>query len=130
MFDGKNHKKSKFLRFMHSGPGNYAIVTKGVLDTNRVSAWLTDADIVYIGHDHNQWIVPVEKEGLNDYGNVVRKPVLFVKGPGYKDSWAKGTKGWAVEKGFGPKPLGSVWLRFYWDRSEYDVQVEASLTER
>lgn len=130
MFDGGGFRQSINLRYMHSGPGNHALVTRGVLDTARVSSWLTDADVVYIGHDHNQWIVPVEREGLTDEGRIVRKPILFVKGPGYQDSWGKGDKGWVVEKGFGPKPLGAVWLRFYWVRKDSQVRVKAMLTDR
>ena len=131
MFDfSKTQKYSKKLRYMHSGPGRNAVVTKGVLDVARISSWLTDADIVCIGHDHNQWIVPLEREGMTSKGRIVRKPVVYVKPPGYKDGWGKGDKGWEVEQARGPKPLGSVWLRFYWSDKLSDVQVEAILTER
>ena len=129
----KDGKRSDIttMRYMHGGPGRNAVVTKGVIDTARVSSWLTDADIVYIGHDHNQWIVPIEKEGLTKHGKILRRTQLFVKGAGYKDSWGKGTKGWAVEKGFGPSNRGAIWLRFYWGGDkDQRVKVEAHFTDR
>lgn len=131
MFDFSNKEThGKKLRFMHSGPGKNAVVTKGVIDVARISSWLTDADVVYLGHDHNQWIVPLEREGITNKGRIIRKPVTFVKAPGYNDGWGKGDKGWAVEQGHGPKPMGSVWLRFYWDNPSKEVRIEAIQTER
>ncbi|MCK4827997.1 hypothetical protein KA005_70360 [bacterium] len=129
MFKYENHNSSINLRYMHSGPSKNAPVTKGVIDTNRIATWLTDADIVYTGHDHNQWIVPVEREGLNRRGKPVRKQTLFVKGPGYKDGWGEGKEGFEVECSGGPKPMGSIWLRFYYDRKEQAVKVTAMLTD-
>ena len=129
MFKYENHNFSKNLRYMHSGPSKNAPVTKGVIDTNRVSAWLDDADIVYTGHDHNQWVVPVPKEGLNRNGRPIRKTVLFVKGPGYKDGWGEGKEGFEVENSGGPKPMGAVWLRFYYDPKDLIIKVTAMLTD-
>ena len=131
MFDfSKTQKYSKKLRYMHSGPGQNAIVTKGVLDVARISSWLTDADMVYLGHDHNSWIVDLEREGITNKGAIIRKPVVYLKAPGYKDDWALGDKGWVVEKAFGPKPKGSLWVRFSYSDALGDVQVQVMMTDR
>jgi len=131
LFTNKTRKPPGImLRYMHSGPSQHAPVTKGVLNVARISEWLTDADIVYTGHDHKNWIVPLPREGLSGSGKVVRKETLFVKGPGYKDSWGKGDKGWAVEKAFGPTNMGAIWIRFYYDTVTDSVRSEAHLTEK
>lgn len=130
MFKDGNHNYSINLRYMHSGPGGGSSpVTRGVISTNRISAWLEDADIVYTGHDHNQFIVPIPREGLNRNGKITRGVVLFVKGPGYKDGWGIGKEGFEVEGSGGPKPMGSVWLRFSYDGPEDAVKVTAMLTD-
>jgi len=127
---GKGHNYGINLRYMHSGPGGGSSpVTRGVISTNRISAWLTDADIVYTGHDHNEWILPIPREGLNRQGRPIRRETLFVKGPGYKDGWGEGKEGFEVECSGGPKPMGSIWLRFYYDGIEDVVKVTAMLTD-
>ena len=130
MFNQGAHKYGINLRYMHSGPGGGSSpVTRGVISTNRIAVWLNDADIVYTGHDHNSWIVPIPTEGLNRKGRPVRGETLFVKGPGYKDGWGEGKEGFEVECSGGPKPMGSIWLRFYYDGAGDRVRVTASLTD-
>ena len=39
----------------------------------------------------------------------------FLRTTTYKDSYQLGEKGFEVEQGKPPKPLGAVWLRFFYD---------------
>jgi len=130
MFNKGQHNSTINLRYMHSGPGGGSSpVTRGVISTNRIAVWLNDADIVFTGHDHNQWVVPIPTEGLNRTGNPIRGQTLFVKAPGYKDGWGEGKEGFEVENSGGPKPMGSIWLRFYYDWEADKVKVSAMLTD-
>lgn len=129
MFNCNQKNTTINLRYMHSGGGGSSPVTKGVINTARISAWLTDADIVYTGHDHNQWVVPIEREGITRAGKPIRKQTLFVKGAGYKDGWGEGQEGFEVEFSGGPKPMGAVWLMFYYDWITGSVKVSAMLTD-
>ena len=129
MFNNGQHNSSINLRYMHSGPGGGSSpVTRGVIGTNRIAVWLNDADVVFTGHDHNQWIVPIPTEGLNRRGKTTRGKILFVKAPGYKDGWGVGKEGFEVENSGGPKPMGAVWLKFYYDWEADKVKVTGMLT--
>jgi hypothetical protein len=105
-------RQSINLKMMH-GSGGSAPVTKGVIDTARQGPWLPDADIVWNGHNHQGYIVPIARERLTASGRVSTDIVWHVRTPGYKREWGDGTSGFAVErlKG-GPSPLGAVWLHF------------------
>lgn len=99
----------------HHGAGGGGPVTKGVIQTNRQSVYLQNADIVVNGHTHDAWIVPISRESLNDAGVVERGLMHFVRTPGYLDEYFKseGVKGFVQEKWHPPKPIGAVWLRFW-----------------
>lgn len=99
----------------HHGSGGGGPVTKGVIQTNRQSVYLQNADIVVNGHTHDAWIVPISRESLNDAGVVERGLMHFIRTPGYHDEYFKseGVKGFVQEKWHPPKPIGAVWLRFW-----------------
>ena len=45
--------------------GGSAVVTKGVIDTNRRSVMLANADIVATGHIHESWEMPLMRKHLS-----------------------------------------------------------------
>ena len=38
--------------------------------------------------------------------------IVHVRTPGYKQEYGDGTQGWAVEKGFVPKPIGGAFVQY------------------
>jgi hypothetical protein len=102
------------LMYMHHGYGGGGPVTRGTIQTARMAVYLPDADIIWTGHTHDEWIMPIQRARLSLHGRPYLDRVLHVRSPGYKDEFSEGN-GWAVEKGMPPKPKGALWLRFWMD---------------
>ena len=115
-------RSSKNLKY-HHGKGGNAPVTKGVIDTNRQAAAISNADIVVNGHNHGNYIMALGRESLSRTGKIERSPMWFVRTPGYKNDFGDGHNGWAVEKGFTPTPNGAVWLRFSMRSDSIDTEL-------
>lgn len=103
------------LMYMHHGYGGGGPVTRGTIQTARMAVYLPDADIIWTGHTHDEWIMPIQRARLSVHGRPYLDRVLHVRSPGYKDEFSE-QNGWAVEKGMPPKPKGALWLRFYMER--------------
>jgi hypothetical protein len=119
--------KFKFMRksvveqslwlYHHHGFGGGGPVTKGVIQANRIGINHPDADIVLTGHTHDEWVFPIPRTRITSEGEIYHDKQYHVRAAGYKDAWGDGYGGWEVEKGMGPKALGAVWVRFYFDAS-------------
>jgi len=96
----------------HHGFGGDAPVTRGVIHTNRQSVYIKDADIIVNGHNHNAYYVPIVSESLTNNGTVIFQTTHHIRTPGYKQEYGDGSKGWAVEKGFVPKPIGGAFVQY------------------
>ena len=113
----------------HHGYGGGGPVTRGVIQTNRQAVYLADADLVWTGHTHDTWQVPIARIRLNQACTQVEHTrQLHIRTPGYKDEFRDGYGGWHIERGGPPKPIGALWLRIRYARSsltksfvEYDV---------
>lgn len=103
-------KTSMRIKRFH-GAGTEAPVTRGVIQTNRQQVYLPDADIVWNGHNHSSYVVPIARERISDKGTVYHDICWHIRTPGYKDAYADGTRGWEVERGGVPKPNGACWVR-------------------
>ena len=117
MFNCGQQRASRLLKY-HHGYGGDAPVTKGVIQTNRMAVYLPDADFVVTGHTHNEWIFPITRERISSAGVLFKDRQTHIKVPGYKDEYASGQDGWHIERGGPPKPLGAVWLRFWFKSHE------------
>jgi UDP-2,3-diacylglucosamine pyrophosphatase LpxH len=106
-------KHSVSLHYDH-GYGGAAPVTEDMIQHQRRSVYLPDADIVISGHTHGAFVSERARVRLNKAGQVVQDIQTHIKLSSYKDDYGKGTGGWASEKGLPPKPLGAWWLRFFW----------------
>jgi hypothetical protein len=114
------------LHYFH-GSGGGGAVTRGVIQTNRRAVYLADADIVWTGHIHDSYDVPIAKVRLNNENTgIVHANQYHICTPGYKEEWRDGYGGWHVERGAPPKPVGAKWLTFTHVRAGY---VEFALTE-
>ena len=97
----------------HHGSGGGGPVTKGVIQTNRRSDFIPNADLVVSGHVHERWELSRMKEDVNtaSYQRELKEQ-LHIQLPTYKEEYLKGS-GWHVERGAPPKPLGGCWLRLF-----------------
>lgn len=103
------------IKYYH-GTGGGAMMSFGTLDVRRRLSYTPDADLIVSGHNHNEWVVRVARERLRTTSGVYevkQDDVVFINTPSYKNEYADGAGGWAVEKGHPPKPLGAMWLRLF-----------------
>jgi len=114
-------RRSLNLKYYHGAGGN-APVTKGVIQTNRQATYLPDADIVVNGHNHQAYNVPLVRERISVQGVQYFDLVHYIRTSGYKQDYGDGSHGWAVEKGFGPAPIGGCWLRLTCQDQQIKVQ--------
>ena len=99
--------------YWHHGNSSNAIVTKGVIDTNRQGVYLHDADVVVNGHNHHAYTMPVQVERVNQRTlEPYTQTVWYIRTPGYKMSSgdSKQVFGFGAEKHRAPTPRGCVFL--------------------
>ena len=106
---------SRNIKYYHGKNASNAPVTRGVIDTARLSVYLPDADFVFTAHSHDTWYVPIRRERVSQKGVIYFDYVHFLRTTTYKDEYGLGEKGFSVETGKPPKPLGAAWLRFYYE---------------
>jgi len=110
-------KSSNVILGYHHGYGGGGPVTKGVIQTNRMATYLPDCNIVVSGHVHEKWALQIDRSRLNHVGIPYLDRQVHIKIPGYKDEYSS-FKGWHIERGGTPKPLGAWWLRFFLNSEE------------
>ena len=97
------------IQYRH-GLGAGAPVTRGVIETNRQAVYLDGIDVVWNGHNHQAYMLPIVRDRMLASGRVRSVLVWFLRTPGYKDEWHVEPSGYVSRKGMGPTPLGSIWL--------------------
>lgn len=113
--------------YWHHGADGASPVSRGLISTNRQAVWLPDADIVWNGHNHQGYHVPISRERCNQYGNVSYDVVHFVRTPGYLrqlDAVGGMAPQYAERKAMSPTPSGCVWLRLVGEDDTVSVRVE------
>lgn len=111
----KTNMTSRNIKYYHGKHASNAPVTRGVIDTARLAVYLPDAHYVFTGHSHDTWHVPIRRERLSQQNVIYFDYVHFLRTTTYKDEYGLGEKGFAVEQGKPPKPLGAAWLRFFYE---------------
>ena len=111
----------------HHGHGGGGPVTRGVIGSNRRAIWYPEADVIWSGHTHDAWAMPIAQTVLLDSHKVKQRIAWHVSTPGYKDE-ITGGNGWAVERGHNPKPQGAAWLKLTANRDEIGVSVELAIS--
>ena len=107
--------------YQFHGSGGGGPVTRGVIGTNRRAVYLADADVVWTGHTHDMWLVPIVRERLTQQGTPTRATQYHITTPGYKDEFSPGD-GWHIETGKPPKPIGAMWMRVFFSVSRPTVE--------
>jgi hypothetical protein len=103
------------IKYMH-GFGGGGPVTRGVIQFNRMSTFVEGADMVWMGHVHEDHELTYTIESLNTQNRVKLKDILMVRTPTYKEEYQGGKGGWHVERGAAPKALGGRWLEMHPER--------------
>ena len=98
-------------------------MTRGVIQTNRQAVFLPDAHIVWNGHNHQAYVMPIPRERISRSNKVSNDILWFIRTPGYKDERNR-AEGYGVELNAGPTPLGCVWLKF----SLYNDKIKLNIT--
>ena len=116
LFRLRRDKQRKCVRmFRHHGYGGSSPVTKGVIHTARTAVWLPDADIVWMGHTHTEYVVPISRQRISRNGEIYYDEQMHVRTPGYKAGLTDNYEGWATERGFAPTTVGAMMLNFKFD---------------
>lgn len=129
-FIRQNSKKSYRIKYFH-GSGGGGPVTKGVIQFNRMSTMIEGADMVWMGHVHEDHELSYTIERINSSNKVELKEILMVRTPTYKEEYNEGKGGWHVERGAPPKALGGRWLELHPERlskNNQDYHVINALT--
>ena len=115
---GKTHR-TKVL-YWHHGAGANAPVTRGVLDTVRQSSYLPDADVIMNGHNHQEYVLTLNRIKLGINGVPYEEYQHFIRTPGYKKhGLISGDKhGFDIEKMPAPTTRGCVRLDYGFRKNE------------
>jgi predicted phosphodiesterase len=116
--------------YYHHGHGGGGPVTKDVIQANRKAVYLANADYVFTGHTHDQWLFPVERVRLTASGEEVSESQTHIKIPSYKQEFVGQRDGFHHETGKPPKPLGAWWVRFYWSNRTGRIEEQFIQAER
>lgn len=98
------------VKYFH-GSGGGGIVTRGEINLTRALEMYEDFDVFTMGHIHENKCTniardAVEHHPMKGYFHMQRQIHLMITGT-YKEEYGDGSKGWHVERGAPPKPVGS-----------------------
>tara|TARA_R100000655_G_C2987714_1_gene192600 strand:- start:447 stop:1283 length:837 start_codon:yes stop_codon:yes gene_type:complete len=112
----KGMRQSIILSY-HHGWGGSSNMTKGVNKHMQRLTYVPDADIHWLGHSHQEYVVTHQRMRLSQKGKIFQDECLLVNTGTYKDEFKSGKGGWVIERGISPKPIGSFFLTFYYSDS-------------
>lgn len=106
--DGSSTQSFK-IKYMH-GFGGGGAVTRGTIQHNRMSVNVEGADAIWMGHVHEDYEMTYTVEELTNKDTVMLRDILMIRTSAYKEEYGDGSKGWHIERGASPKPIGGRWL--------------------
>jgi hypothetical protein len=121
MFSSSGKPRGSIKMKYHHGSGRSAQVTRGVIETNRQAVFLPDADVVWNGHNHQGYWLPISRERISNKGIQYHDIVHFIRTPGYKAGW-EASMGFDVEKIGAPTPIGAVWMRLIYNNGMINME--------
>jgi UDP-2,3-diacylglucosamine pyrophosphatase LpxH len=108
-FNDGNTTQSFKIKYMH-GFGGGGAVTRGTIQHNRMSVNVEGADAIWMGHVHEDYEMTYTVEELTTKDTVQLRDILMIRTSAYKEEYGDGSKGWHIERGASPKPIGGRWL--------------------
>mgnify|MGYP006439512491 CR=1 FL=1 len=118
----KNSKSMSYrylIKYFH-GYGGGGPVTKGTIQHQREMVKTQGADLLWMGHVHEDYEVTYPIEYLNHLGQVKHKNIMGLRTAAYKEEYEDGHSGFHVERGRPVKPLGGRWLDLNFRREGND----------
>ena len=104
------------IHYFH-GSGGGGVVTRGSINITRMLTMTDGYDCVTMGHVHENKEEVIVKNSFNyRTKKIQQKEVLGILTGTYKDEYHEGQKGWHVERGAPPKPLGGRILTLNYTR--------------
>ncbi len=106
-----------FRIWYHHGVGAGAPVTRGMIDFARASAYVENANALWMGHKHHRYAVSTEARVVPQHGSkMIERHVWHLMTGAYTgagegsqlDSGGCYQQQWAVEKGFAPQGKGGI----------------------
>jgi hypothetical protein len=108
--------KNFVIHYFH-GTGGGGVVTKGVIQDQRLMANSEGYDCTWQGHVHELYYHQNQAHRYDrQIKQIVQKPVHQIRTATYKEEWDCGYLGFHTERGRGPKPLGGYWLQLTTNR--------------
>jgi hypothetical protein len=126
----EGHRRKWTLRYYH-GFGGGGIVTKGVIQDQRMMSFMEGYDCIWQGHVHELYhhINPVEVYDSHQKKIKIRD-VHQIRTSSYKEEYEDGFGGFHIERGRPPKPLGAMWLTLSTSFSDTKVIPEFSFCQK
>jgi hypothetical protein len=124
-----------FVVHYYHGFGGGGVVSKGVIQDQRLLAGTEGYDLTWMGHVHELYY---HQNMVHRYDRstktLIQKPIHQLRTATYKEEWDGGYMGFHTERGRGPKPLGGYWLKLETSRNSSkdnkgpELQVHATFT--
>jgi hypothetical protein len=124
-----------FVVHYYHGFGGGGVVSKGVIQDQRILAGTEGYDLTWMGHVHELYY---HQNMVHRYDRstktLIQKPIHQLRTATYKEEWDGGYMGFHTERGRGPKPLGGYWLKLETSRNTSkdnkgpELQVHATFT--
>jgi hypothetical protein len=102
-------------KYFH-GSGGGGIVTRGEINLTRALETYEDFEFFIMGHIHENKCTNVVRDSLISHSTgykMVHKNIHLAITGTYKEEFGDGSKGWHVERGAPPKPVGGRILEFF-----------------
>lgn len=113
-FSGKTGRRTTLNLWFEHGSGGGGKSSRGLQNVSYRLAYLPDADFLASGHIHWTWALPIRRFRKLQSRRPTTDIVWCTSLPTFKDEFdLRG--GYHMEKGREPRPLGGVWLRFFYD---------------
>ena len=93
---------------------------------NRQAVYEPDANIIWNGHTHTAYVMPIERDRISEKGRTYHDVCWFVRTPGYKRDWDI-RDGFAAQKGFGPNPIGCAIITIEYGNDDNHPRVKCNL---
>jgi UDP-2,3-diacylglucosamine pyrophosphatase LpxH len=116
--------------YYNHGGGGEAPVTKGMIQTNRQAAYVRGVDVVWNGHNHQEYISHQSTIELNNKDKVIQGLVTFIRTPGYKNEYADAThgfNGFAASRMMAPTPRGCAWGELSYNEKQINGKYTADV---
>lgn len=94
-----NIKGARFVFYYHHGSGGDSPITKGIGDFQRKLAWVSDANVIWMGHKHHRYADKMMRQKLCKSGRISHIEVLCVMSGAYSDTYTQQTQADVMQRG-------------------------------